>query len=145
MTDDRPKGAGDSDLPSAEDTRKLVRDIDELLRDSNRLREPVWAATCLSCGVTGRVDVTAFRWNGERQFTRRMRLSRTVPGWPLNHTLSMILNTARICPVAMMRPVPSSALGSPHFNEPTKSNDARVAARPPDAAGDGGMSGDSSR
>ena len=68
MTDDRPKGAGDNDLPS-EDTRKLVRDIDELLRDSNRLREPVRAASCVSCGVTGRVDVTAFRWNGDRQLT----------------------------------------------------------------------------
>jgi hypothetical protein len=41
-----------------------VRDIDELLRDSNRLREPITAATCPSCGITGRVDVTAFRWNG---------------------------------------------------------------------------------
>jgi hypothetical protein len=68
VTHDRPKGAGDNDLPS-EDPRKLVRDIDELLRDSNRLREPVRAASCVSCGVTGRVDVTAFRWNGERQLT----------------------------------------------------------------------------
>jgi hypothetical protein len=64
VTDDRPKSNGNGDLAPAEDTRKLVRDIDELLRDSNRLREPITAATCPSCGITGRVDVTAFRWNG---------------------------------------------------------------------------------
>lgn len=69
MTDDRAKDADESDVPSVDDTRRLVRDLDELLRDSNRLREPVTAVACPLCGVTGRVDVTAFRWNGERQLT----------------------------------------------------------------------------
>ena len=69
MTDDRPKSGGKGDLPPAEGTRKLVRDIDELLRDSNRLREPITAVTCPLCGITGRVDVTAFRWDSERQLS----------------------------------------------------------------------------
>jgi transposase-like protein len=70
VTEDRPKGSPESDPASTEeDTRRLVRDIDESLRDANRLRERITTAACPSCGVSGHVDVTAFRWGGQRQLS----------------------------------------------------------------------------
>jgi predicted Zn finger-like uncharacterized protein len=62
----RSKYAGDHNDSSAERTRTLVREINNLLIDLERRHEQSIANTCPLCATAGRVDVEAFRWNGER-------------------------------------------------------------------------------
>jgi hypothetical protein len=64
----RRKRGGSGELRAAEDRRKLVRDIDNSLRQSGQAPNS-GSDPCPSCGVTGQVEVTAFRWEGERHMT----------------------------------------------------------------------------
>lgn len=72
----RRKRGGSGELRAAEDRRKLVRDIDNSLRQTDQAPKS-GSDPCPSCGVTGQVEVTAFWW--ERRAPHDIRLPRL---WP---------------------------------------------------------------